>query len=665
MTVREIHLEAGYGRGARFCRSTIGGCKPNWRTTAAICRATAFLAVFLGTYGFILSLETAGANEPCEVPAIDSDLDAPHLQAIRDDCDWTTARLAGPDINTSFISNAFHRIDRLRDLFSPQLLGEGISIGVWDDHLVMPSHAELDGRVFFGDVLDGTPDSQILIGAHATHVAGTIAADGGLDGTGRFDAEGVAKSVTVVSYDWNHDVEELSAQAEGGNNRVTVSNHSYSNILGWKRARSRHCSEEWSWYGNPDYQESHLFGKYQTVSRGYDSVVFKDPALTVVVAAGNERASQNRPNAFQDGSTFSGIYCIVHRSMITDSTDYRPGDGAVDGGFDTLGARAVAKNVITVGAMKIPPASARRLDFETTEFSSWGPPDDGRIKPDIVALGQEELSAAPPVGCWYQTCSLAELPRDTATYSQKSGTSMAAPVVTGVAALLNQLSTTIPRNESDNAGRQLFADEVKALLIHTALSQDPNHGPNYRTGWGVLNAPSAGDLLLGKTGKLIRIPLAPNTVTRIPTVWTETDPSARVTLVWVDPPPDDGMPSSDSLDDRSPVLVHDLDLIVTSPNGTKHFPWRLDPTTPEKLACNDRKNNRDNVERIDIATNREGQSGWEIAISTPSLSTERQWAVLAVTGFDVNPGFAEATPGTGPPSSSDPVQENGTDGCRL
>ena len=106
-------------------------------------------------------------------------------------------------------------------------------------------------------------------------------------------------------------------------------------------------------------------------------------------------------------------------------------------------------------------------------YSSWGPTDDGRIKPDLVANGYSLYSS-------YSS--------GTASYAYSSGTSMAAPNATGTAQLLLSLYTSM------KPGEYMRASTLKGLLIHTADDLG-TAGPDYKFGWGLVNAKAAADLI--------------------------------------------------------------------------------------------------------------------------------------------------------------------------
>src|SRR5262249_47540758 len=96
--------------------------------------------------------------------------------------------------------------------------GSGFRVGVWDGGAILTNHQEFVGRVY---VMDGTAK----VGLHATHVAGTIGAAGIVT-----NAQGMAPSVRIDSYDWNNDTVEMEAAAATTINhsgKLLISNHSY------------------------------------------------------------------------------------------------------------------------------------------------------------------------------------------------------------------------------------------------------------------------------------------------------------------------------------------------------------------------------------------------------------------------------------------------------
>jgi minor extracellular serine protease Vpr len=109
--------------------------------------------------------------------------------------------------------------------------------------------------------------------------------------------------------------------------------------------------------------------------------------------------------------------------------------------------------------------------------SSIGPTWDGRIGIDVAAPGQHVMTAYNPKSYWATFRSNLVAGGGTGLYGRASAVSAAAPVVTGVIALM------LERNPS------LSAAEVKAILQRTA-TQDVFTGPvpNPRWGYGKLNA---------------------------------------------------------------------------------------------------------------------------------------------------------------------------------
>ena len=104
-------------------------------------------------------------------------------------------------------------------------------------------------------------------------------------------------------------------------------------------------------------------------------------------------------------------------------------------------------------------------------FSSWGPTDDGRIKPDLAANGEDVFSS---------------LSGSTDAYGSFSGTSMSGPNACGSASLLIELHGRL------RPGQAMRASTLKGLLIQTA-DDIGVPGPDYQNGWGLLNVKKAAD----------------------------------------------------------------------------------------------------------------------------------------------------------------------------
>lgn len=404
------------------------------------------------------------------------------------------------------------------------LTGAGIVVREWDAGSALTTHQEYGGRVIN---VDGAASHY-----HSTHVAGTIMASGVVA-----SAKGMAYQANLRSRDWNNDVSEMATEAANGS---LMSCHSYGYTRGWYGG---------VWYGNPaiSTQEDYLFGFYDGYTQQWDQVARNAPYYLICKSAGNDR-----------GDSGSGY--------------------PADGPYDCIGQQGVAKNILTVGAVEdIPGGYTNPSSVVMSSFSSWGPADDGRIKPDIVANG---------VGL-YSTYNSSNT-----SYQSLSGTSMSTPSVTGSLALLQQHRQSL-------TGSYMTAATLKALVIHTADEAGPSTGPDYMFGWGLMNTKNAAlKISNDQTIDVISEQTLSNgeTYTR-EVVAIGTEP-LKVTIVWTDVP---GTPPSAQLDPITPMLVNDLDLKLTRAGNT-YYPWKLNRDSPSGAATNITENNIDNVEVVYIAS---------------------------------------------------------------
>ena len=268
---------------------------------------------------------------------------------------------------------------------------------------------------------------------HGTHVAGSALGSGALSG-GQF--AGVAPGARLVVQSLYSDTATpLSVPADL--NLLFAPPYTDG---------ARIHNDSWGSAGN----------RYDTWAQTADQFVWDHPEMLVVVAAGN-----------------GGID--------------RGGDGLVDPG--SLYSPATAKNVLAVGASESLrvgegdtlaygehtgayfPANPVRNDLISDDpgglaaFSSRGPAFDGRVRPDLVAPGTNIVSARShhPDATYPYTYS--------AHYAYSSGSSQAAPLVSGAAALVRQWY-------AQHGLPSPSAALVKATLIHGAIDLSPGqYGP--------------------------------------------------------------------------------------------------------------------------------------------------------------------------------------------
>lgn len=272
---------------------------------------------------------------------------------------------------------------------------------------------------------------------HGTHVSGTVAGDAaGVFGRDRY--------LPATSLDANHELADgmapnaqLLFQDIGNDQTGCLEIRNLSGTLQQaSTAGARVHNNSW---GAPS------FGRYTPPDAEVDRVTREQENLLVVVAAGNFGAFRppNCPQANVDGNV-----CVR-----------------------SVGSPAGAKNVMTVGALGHAGSTA------IAAFSSRGPTSDGRIKPDIMAPGTDIVSATGDVVLTPQP----QIP----LMAVMSGTSMAAPTITGNAALTRQYFADgfYPRGDRTPADAlNLSGMALKAVLLNGVRKLDD--WPSTNTGWG-------------------------------------------------------------------------------------------------------------------------------------------------------------------------------------
>ncbi len=425
--------------------------------------------------------------------------------------------------------------------------GSGLVVGVWDGGVHRSTHVEFGNRAL---ILDGNAE---VVG-HATHVSGTIGAAGLND-----QARGMAGNVVIEGYDWDRDLQEMEAAASKG---LLLSNHSYGFITGWDYNSDE---ERWQWWGDLSIseEEDYLFGFYHREASDYDRIAYRYPNYLIVKSAGNDRGEGPSPGTEHD---------VWENGEWTSSKEVRQKDGGEDG-FDSMGPVGNAKNILTVGAVKDMPAGyTGRENVKITHFSAFGPTDDGRIKPDLVANGDRLLS------------SYSESDDD---YRNSSGTSMSAPNATGSLALIQQ-------HHQELYGSYLTSSGLKGLVLHTA-DDAGNPGPDYKYGWGLLNTHNAVNLISDESyDRVQEVAISDGEEHRIRLYSSGNEP-IKITMCWTDPL---GVIPEPSLNPIQRILVNDLDIrLFRLVDGQEIRPFILDPLHPENEATRG-DNLLDNVEQI-------------------------------------------------------------------
>lgn len=411
--------------------------------------------------------------------------------------------------------------------FGLNITGAGIRVAVWDSGLARRTHEAYENRL-------QNNDSGVDVDDHACHVIGTLIA-GGI----KPNARGMLYESRATAYDWNQDFEEMIS--ESLNSDLLVSNHSYGYPGGWNNG---------TWLGDASIsnEEDYRFGFYSSRARTVDNIAFNAPYYSIFKSAGNDRG------------------------------DSGGGPQPADGPFDCISDWGVAKNVFTIGAVrKLSGEYTAPQDIIMSGFSSWGPVDDGRIKPDLVAPGVSIYSALSDADDAYGTLS---------------GTSMASPGAAGAVMAVNEAYRLF-------FNTYLRSATLKALMIQTAYEAGSAPGPDYSFGWGMVNASAAVDLISQKDD--INNFIIESTLLNQDSFVLELNPLAdqkiTATLAWTDPA---GSPVSASLDPTDLMLVNDLDMRLRDEEGNEIKPWTLDPTAPGKVASRN-DNFRDNVEKIELA----------------------------------------------------------------
>jgi subtilisin family serine protease len=486
----------------------------------------------------------------------------------------------GPPLHIRKLNAVAATLSKVTPLYSApyNLTGSGVVLSIFEpDGPPDVAHKEFGGR------LTNHFDPSIAVDAHATHVSGTMIAAGI-----NTDAKGMAPTATLHAFNAQSDTMEelLDAKAKLAQIGSVADNNSWDYGLSWQQI----SATGWAWFGNEDG-----YGAYSAAeSEPYDAVMRTAGEPLILHAAGNDAEAGNPPltqpwsphKHIEDQNSATGAfphtYCYSQNGSGTDCPTTSPFNCSsglkycetskhpTHGASNTVGLLGSTKNSLTVGAVQ-------GDGITTASFSSRGPTTDGRIKPEIVAKGTNQFSTAP-----------------NNTYATMQGTSMATPVVTGIAGLVAQQY------------RKTFGTTPGGAILKTLLIAGADDlgtaGPDYTFGFGLADAKASVDLIRDENATGARIhtgSIGNGQEVDIPVTLAAAQ-KLRVVLGWFDPevllPP--ATDEEDPLADKT--LVNDLDLRIVDPTGATVLPYVLNMATPTAGATRG-ANHTDTTEEVEIA----------------------------------------------------------------
>ncbi|HEX8682241.1 MAG TPA: S8 family serine peptidase [Ardenticatenaceae bacterium] len=474
-----------------------------------------------------------------------------------------------------------------------------------------------------------TDDGAIDVDSgHGTHVAVSVLGDGGASGEGIGTAP-AARLVFQSTENWATMKGLCAASYPSGYYLTGIPSDLRPFYQQAYDAGARIHSNSWG---------SDAAGDYTLDSANTDTFVWTHRDMVITFSAGNAGIDANRDGVVDNDSTGSPA---TAKNVITvgASENDRQGNWHCDAGLShTACASQGGQNDLftygtawpddfPVGPVGTDPSAGNAQQMAA--FSSRGPADDGRIKPDIVAPGTWILSGYSDL--YQEGYDSSTNPRNNTFqydgwgfplnryYKYMGGTSMSNPIVAGGAAVMRDY---YQKAHSANASAAL----VKASLINSAvdLLDENNDGandndfpvPNNHEGWGRVDLASAtdGSSRFVDNGSGVS---TNGSASYQYTVGTNGTPF-KVTLVWSD---------YASTEAAAKNLVNDLDLTVTAPNGTVYRGNVFAGGWTQTGGTADRVNNVENV-----FVQSAGTGTWTVRVSGYNVPSGPQPFALVVDG---------------------------------
>ncbi len=516
------------------------------------------------------------------------------------------------------------RADQLWQPGGFNLHGSNVSVGVFEIGNLRPTH------YLFNNSISPTraTNAEVTLGdgnnvddnSHATHVTGTV---GGYFYNAT-NATGMARGTKLLRLDGETPVSVETMFHDYG---AQLANLSVGGLAGWNEKLVQFYHDEVNydfypiWFGDLriSTNESSIFGAYNRFCSILDNVLSTNGPTLAVLAAGNHRDPLLTPpiqptaHVMFGNQLPSGVIGAATNGAFVLLTNITHDANGGTAGYDTLSSFANSKNALLVGS------SSKNPDHDTngvqvSEFSAFGPTDDGRLKPDIAAPGEN------------LTSSISTGDDDYATYS---GTSMSTPVVTGGLALIQEYAQRL-------YGTNLLWNGAtyKAIAISSADEMGDAPGPDYKSGYGLFNAATALDQIYkeqvsGRHSTVKEVLLTDGASVEFP-VKSGAGGAVKITVVWADPASSNYVVSA--LNKTNSMLVNDVDCRVVHAGAT-NMPWVLDPFSPS-AAATQADNWRDNVEQVTVTN---VTAGDELLVRLTHKGTLRhpagsagQWVTVAI-----------------------------------
>lgn len=273
-------------------------------------------------------------------------------------------------------------------------------------------------------------------------------------------------------------------------------------------------------------------GDYNGASAGLDAMMNVYPELLHVFAAGNSGTITCSPYPFRFAT--------------------------IAGGYQS------AKNVLTVGAILVSDG--------VTNFSSRGPVDDGRLKPEVVAYGADRYTTT-----------------NNHLYTTNSGTSFSSPATMGLATLLSERYKQLHNDSMPGAAL------LKNIICNSADDMGLA-GPDFQYGFGRINGVRAAEIM--EAGQYDSVVVHQgSTILRSFSVPPGVA-SVDIMLLWTDHP---------AAPYETVTLVNDLDMLLVDPSGDTLRPWKLNYTpVGVTVAATTGADHVNNYEQITVASAEEG-----------------------------------------------------------